>query len=251
MVCVPFLVTATTPSKSERYFVTGNERTPFNFYQGGAESTAYHLDAADKFSFLVELMNMNMEDQVVYITMTYDILDGSLPKGWKDVKTVFLDVKSCGTSEVKPPQGKTEFALESEPWTPNIEGTILDAGGHLHDGGMHVDLIASSNSTLCRSAARYSEKPEYIWRGAAMDGDKIARDHISSMTGCETKNLQVRQMRRDQKWVIKAQYDYTQRIGNQENGKPSEIMGIAIILVSVPSGKLWTCSMTTANWSNG
>jgi hypothetical protein len=35
-------------------------------------------------------MNMNMEDKVVYLTMTYDILDGPLPTGWKEVKAVWF-----------------------------------------------------------------------------------------------------------------------------------------------------------------
>jgi hypothetical protein len=235
-ICVPFLVSGTTPSRSERYFVTGNERTPFTFYQGGIEKAAYHVDAADKFGFILELMNMNMEDQIVYITQTYDILDGPLPTGWKEVKTVFLDVKSCLTSEYSPPVGKTSFLIESKPWTPNIEGKILDAGGHLHDGGVYVDLTSNATNTLCRSTARYSEKPDYIWRGAAMDGEKIARDHISSMGGCETKDLAGKEMQRDQSWVIKAQYDYNQKAGNEEGGKMAEVMGIAIVLVAVPPG---------------
>jgi hypothetical protein len=164
-------------------------------------------------------------------------LDGPLPAGWKETKTVFLDVKSCGTSESSPPSGKTNFLLESKPWTPNIEGKILDAGGHLHDGGVYIDLTANSADKLCRSTARYSEKQDYIWRGANMDGEKIARDHISSMGGCETKELTGREMKRDQRWVIKAQYDFNQKAGNEEGGKMAEVMGIAIVLVAVQPGK--------------
>ncbi|KAE9973059.1 hypothetical protein BLS_003770 [Venturia inaequalis] len=237
-VCVPFVVSGTSPSKAERYFVTGNERTPFTYYIDGIEKAAYHLDPEDKFGFILELMNMNMQDEVVYITQTYDILDGPLPAGWKETKTVFLDVKSCGTSESSPPDGKSSFLLESKPWIPNIQGKILNAGGHLHDGGAYVDVFANSTDKLCQSVARYSEKPEYIWRGTSMDGEKVAKDHISSMGGCETKQLAGKEMNRDQSWVIQAQYDFNQKAGNEEGGKMAEVMGIAIVLVAVQSGPL-------------
>lgn len=65
-ICVPFVVSGTSPSRAERYFVTGNERTPFNYYVDGIEKAAYHLDPEDKFGFILELMNMNMQDELVY-----------------------------------------------------------------------------------------------------------------------------------------------------------------------------------------
>jgi hypothetical protein len=237
MICTPFLFAGTTPSKSERFFVSGNERTALEYYKGdvGLEPSAYHVDASDSFRYILELMNMSMEDQVVYVTQTYDIVDGPLPAGWKDVKTVFLDVKSCLDSEVHPP-GTPQFTLESEPWMPNIEGRIVEVGGHVHDGGLHVDIFASLNDTLCRSAAKYSEKAEFIWRGVAMGGSKIAKDHVSSMVGCETKTGW--DLKRDQKWVIKAEYDFSKREGNQEDGKYSSVMGVAMMLVAIPPGEL-------------
>jgi hypothetical protein len=238
MICTPFLFAGTTPSKSERFFVSGNERTPLTYYQGGPdiESSAYHIDATDSFRYILELMNMNMDDQVVYVTQTYDIIDGPLPEGWKDVKTVFLDVKSCLDSEVHPP-GTPQFMLESKPWVPNIEGRIVEVGGHVHDGGIHVDIMASPNEPLCRSAAKYSERPEFIWRGTSMGETKIAKDHVSSMAGCETKHGW--KLNRDQKWIIKAQYDFSKREGNQEDGSYSSVMGVAMMLVAVPPGELF------------
>lgn len=70
-----------------------------------------------------------------------------------------------------------------------------------------------------------------------MDGEKVARDHISSMGGCETKDLVGKEMKRDQSWVIKAQYDFNQKAGNEEGGKLAEVMGIAIVLVAVKPGR--------------
>lgn len=79
-------------------------------------------------------MNMNMEDKLVYLTMTYDIKDGPLAPGWDQVKTFWLDANSCGTSEVPAPQQNGSFVIESKPWKPNFEGRVLSSTGHLHDG---------------------------------------------------------------------------------------------------------------------
>jgi len=229
-----------TARNTERYFVTGNERTVFNYYKtgvGGSNGTAYHLDAADKFFWLVELMNMNMKDESVYITMTYDILPGALPQGWKEVKTVFLDANSCKSSELPSPKGKTQFSISSKPWKANVEGPIIDSIGHLHDGGVQIDILASG-SQLCRSTPVYSGKSEYVFKDTtmAMHGDKISRDHISSMSGCGPKDVKIAQMTRSQTWITKGNYDYNKRAANIEGGKPSEIMAIAIVLVAVPPG---------------
>lgn len=226
---------------AERYFVTGNERTPFNYYKAGAggEGSAYHLDAADKFFYLVELMNMNMNDATVYITMTYDIIDGALPTGWKEVKTVYLDANACKSSEVPSPKGKTQFTIASKPWKPNVEGPIIDSIGHLHDGGIDIDILATASTPLCKSTTIYSAKPEFVYRdtGMAMHGDKVAKDHISTMSGCGPSDVKVPMMSKDQSWKTTGSYDYTKRAANLEAGSPSEVMAIAIVLVQVPPGK--------------
>lgn len=237
--CLPFVGFGSSPSRSERYFVTGNERTPFNYYQPGMEGgTAFHLESQDRFTYLVELMNMNMKAQTVYITMTYDILDGPLPQGWKEVKAVYLDANSCLTSEVRPPKQNGGFSIQSKPWKPNIEGKIIDAIGHLHDGGVEVDLKATQSNSLCRMPAAYSEKPEYVFKGMDMGGEKTAKNHISSMPGCTPKDFKVQSMNKNQSWVVKGNYDYGKREGNLENGKQSEIMAIAVVLVAIAPGKL-------------
>jgi hypothetical protein len=145
-------------------------------------------------------MNMNMKDFLVYITMTYDIVEGPLPQGWKDVKTVFLDANSCKSSEFASPKGETQFTISSKAWKPNIEGSIIDTMGHLHDGGTVIDILASDRSPLCKSTAIYYDKPEYVCRdtGKEMHVDKIAKDHISNMEGCGPKNIHVTRMSRDQ-----------------------------------------------------
>jgi len=228
---------------SERNFVTGNERMPFHYYKPTANGggSAYHLDSADRFFYLVELMNMNMNDAVVYITMTYDLTEGALPSGWEEVKIAFLDANSCKSSEVSSPKGKVVFDIASRPWKPNVEGRVIDSIGHLHDGGTQIDIYTNGFSApLCKSKAIYAGKAEYVYRetSMAMHGDKVAKDHISTMANCGPEDIQVQRMSKNQAWTTKGFYDYNTRSANLEGGAPSEIMAIAIVLVAVPAGNL-------------
>ena len=134
---LPHLDVLTSVSRAERNYFCGNERTAFDHNPNGKDlsrGTGYQITSADKFHYLVDLMNMHMEDKLVYLTMTYDILEGQLRPGWNDTKAFWLDAMSCLTSEVWPRKQTGGFTIESPTWTPNFEGKLLWSVGHLHDG---------------------------------------------------------------------------------------------------------------------
>jgi len=134
---LPHFVVRELPRNAERYFTSGNERSPFDFnpdWKDMSYGSGYHLTKDDRFQFIVDLMNMNHDNKLVYLTMTYDVLDGPLPEDWEQVKTFWLDVNNCGTGEVHAPQQTGNFSIQSVPWKPNFEGRILGSTGHLHDG---------------------------------------------------------------------------------------------------------------------
>ncbi|KAF2665343.1 hypothetical protein BT63DRAFT_62241 [Microthyrium microscopicum] len=211
------------PWKTERYFSSGNERSVFNFNADGKDlssGTGYYVGPDDTFDYLVDLMNMNMEDKVVYLTMTYDILDGPLRPGWKNTKVVWLDADACGLSELPPPVEKGKFEMTSVPWKPNFEGKVIAAVGHLHDGGTDIEIRTNNNTQLCNSNARYAETPQYKFTWGKMGDDELAVDHISSMSHCGVKDTM---LSKDQEWSISGKYDFDQRAGNLDHGKQSEV----------------------------
>jgi hypothetical protein len=57
------------------------------------------INKEDKFHLIMDLMNANMEDAVLYFTLTYDYVEGH-PSGWKSLKPVWFDVANCGTRYV-------------------------------------------------------------------------------------------------------------------------------------------------------
>jgi hypothetical protein len=255
-VSLPHRVLNTDPSKGERVFSSGNERTRvmFNPPWSTGNQLGYFLEKTDKFAFIVDLMNQNMDDKTVYMTITYDVIEGR-PTGIDNIKAIWLDVAQCGTSEVIPPQQKGQFKIEST-WTANLEGEVLGLGAHLHDGGAYA-TIAVDGTVICNSTATYGTdgKPMGGGGGAApasgltggvSGGPGMAMadsgghaspsaKHISAMSGCQGDKLAVKQLKKGQKWVLTGYYDYDKNDGmKHDNGKQENIMAISIMFVKNP-----------------
>jgi hypothetical protein len=66
----PHFAVGTSPDKSERGFSSGNERTAITllnrkeFMEGKVKRAGYPIRKTDEFRWIVDLMNMNMEDKV-------------------------------------------------------------------------------------------------------------------------------------------------------------------------------------------
>ena len=103
-ISVPHAVVGRTPRNSERIFASGNERTNIIFPDAGVKDAGIKLRKTDQFGAVLEFMNENTEDKIVYLTMTYDFIPGHPFKD--DIRPLWFDVRQCGTSEVNPPKGK-------------------------------------------------------------------------------------------------------------------------------------------------
>jgi len=245
---LPHIDVNSSPQASERYFSSGNERTHIDLDILGAEKTkwGYHIKRSDNFGFIVDLMNMNMQDKTVFLTMYYDVVDGPLPAGWDDIKVVWFDANQCGTSEIRPKSQSGSYNVASSYWRPNFEGRILGVGGHLHDGGVDLDII-EGKTKLCTSKASYGETKEYLTFGgkggghggmAGMNnGHDTPEAHISRMTACYIDRvLPVTHVKKGQQWYVEAHYDYNKFQGMKDKGYQSEVMAIALMYVAVKPG---------------
>jgi hypothetical protein len=237
---LPHFAVGTDARHSHRNFASGNERTPADltpFIKSGKKVGLY-LRKTDEYRYIIDLMNMNMHDSTVYLTMTYDFFDGPIKQDWMDLLPVWFDADQCGMSDVKPLKEHGKFTISSNPWTPVVEGEVVGMGTHLHDGGLALRIIVDNSTEACNSVARYGETPEYIFKMpmSNMHGPdvKIAEKHISSMSTCYFNDIGVRKMTKDQSWVLKGDYNYDEHPGNSEDGEPSEIMAIGIAYVAVP-----------------
>lgn len=147
---MPHMLMGSSPSNSERFFSVGNEKSVARFNPPWVKDQllGYHLYENDKISFIVDLMNQNKQDKVVYMTLTYDYIEGH-PNGIDSIKAIWLDVAQCGTSEILPPVQKGQFVSQYN-WTANIEGEILGAGG-VRQHRFHFSFGNNANETSSMS----------------------------------------------------------------------------------------------------
>jgi len=245
---LPLINIGSTAAGSEESFSSGDERTPLLMGVDGKIDAGYHVTADDKFAMIVDLMNINMDDRTVYLTVIFDYVP-SQPEGWDNVKPVWFDVDQCGTSEVEAPRQDGHFVVTSQPWKPNFEVDVLGVGGHLHDGGDKLEIL-TDDATTCNSQATLGGDPAFISPEMNMaepmppNAMKFAKSHISKMSVCyggdgggntTFNKLAVKKLSSSQSWTVKGHYDYSKYPGDLElDGKQASIMAIAIMYVRVP-----------------
>jgi hypothetical protein len=117
----------------------------------------------------LELMNMDDVEKFVWLTMNYEFVEGPHPeyKLGKTVWTNIAPVPPCpgakrfdwGPSNLTlAQQPKSQvFSEHSQPWTAPKNGLIMTTGGHLHDGGVSLQVY-HNDKVICDSASIYSEK---------------------------------------------------------------------------------------------
>jgi hypothetical protein len=210
-------------------------------------------------------MNMNIGSKQVYLTIYYDYVDGH-PANFKEVKPVWMDAAQCGTSEVYGRNPGAKFDFASPAWVANFEGEIMGAGGHLHDGGTKLDILADKK-VVCTSVPTYgTDEQARIRATAAIKGDiaplpdqsamsahssmpgmsggsgHMSANHIIAMSICADnesglKNmpistLGIHRVKKGQNWTLKAYYDYNAHTGMKGSlGSMSSVMGISIMYV--------------------
>jgi hypothetical protein len=113
----------------ERFFSSGNERTPGNMadIQHQSIKTGYHITTKDTLAVRVDLMNLDAFEKIAYLTIDYEFVPGAPQPGWQTTKAVWMDVAGCSDSEAKAPND-AQFMLFSKPWTSKLNGTMLSVG---------------------------------------------------------------------------------------------------------------------------
>lgn len=149
----------------ERFFATGNERTAIAFPSG----YAYRVRFWDSWNMLVDLMNMMADQQTVYVQLTFTI--EPFWAGLKPLKSIWLDINDCGSSEYTTPVGQH---TASWSWTSNLAGDVVAAIGHQHDYGQQISATDTRNNrTICTSHADFPSSMESPYMG-----------HIDKMSTC-------------------------------------------------------------------
>jgi hypothetical protein len=228
------MIVGATAKGSERFFASGNERTKVFFPDWNVTDAGYPLRKADRIALIVDLMNQNFEDKVVYVTIYYDYVEG-IREDWDQVKPVWFDIDQCALSEIFPPAQTNAFTITATTWDSNVNGDIIGLAGHLHDGGTNV-VVEADGKLVCDSIASYGGSPEFLSKPQPEPSSGHSHggtEHISDMTACTPgKGLGIPEIKNGQQWSLKAVYDFGKFKGMvRDNGNLDSVMGIAIMYV--------------------
>ena len=130
----------------ERFFASGNERTPLSLPPG----YGYRVRWYDSWNLLVDLMNHAPVAQTVYFQVTFTYRPPWDPV--KPVRPVWLDIDQCGDSKYAIPEG---FSDSHWDWSVNVPGKVVAMLGHVHGHGIAVEATNESQggASICRSTA--------------------------------------------------------------------------------------------------
>ncbi|KAK4890090.1 hypothetical protein LTR27_011196 [Elasticomyces elasticus] len=149
---------------AQRFFASGNERTAVDltptFSALGTQHLGYPVAENDTFVVSGELMNMLDTPQEVVFSMVFEFLPAP-PTYFKHVVPFWLDVGGCGDSDVPAKPGK-QFEYVSPVLTASSHWDIAFIGGHLHDGGTHLDVIRNEEISCLNAGSTLPGDQFYI-----------------------------------------------------------------------------------------
>ena len=206
----------------ERFFASGNEKLPVDFTRGSEGNLGYFLGSEPKVILFAELMNMNEHEESAVLTITYDFVSSADAKDFSSIRTLWLDVGGCEGSgmPVNSSMG-SQFDFTSQPFTVTEPARIMFSGGHLHNGGTHVE-ITKNGQLLCDAVAKYT-------------------DHdISSMSSCVKFTDDQASLKPGDQLSIRAYYDTdAHSLMKNTDGSFEDVMGISLVYVTpVKEGSL-------------
>jgi stress up-regulated protein Nod 19 len=152
----------------ERFFASGNERTPISFPAGYGYRVRYY----DSWNLLVDLMNHSTTSKTVYVQVTF-----TMRPSWESVarlRPVWLDIDQCGDSEYSIPAGYSDTHRD---WKVNVPGKVVAMLGHVHGHGIAVEATNESKGgqSICRSVATLDPTDVHsVLKMSTCTGDPLA-----------------------------------------------------------------------------
>lgn len=138
--------------------------------------TGYFLSNSSKLVSLAELMNETPDPREAVMTVEFEYIPSPVPAEFQQMKSIWLDAAGChGASEVPVPAGKEDSTFTIQPpeaWqVPSgfKENLIVGLGGHMHDGGMDLQVL-KNNESVCDCVATYGATADYVDMMANMQG---------------------------------------------------------------------------------
>jgi hypothetical protein len=228
---------ATLPIAAAPFYLIGNERLPIVFPQAGVYLTKNASIVLD-----VLLQNLEVAESQVYLDMDYDYLQGQ-PAGYSDITPVPQDALGLGAILGTTKQTGA-WEKTSSKYTVHEDARILMMYGHVHDGGLHTEILVNGK-VVCDSVAYYGDMKvppgQLTTAPTHMHGDmRRKRDdpktnsHISAFGEC----VNIGTVNKGDNITTKVYYDFNQRAATpMANGKQDGLMGISMTYLGLPMPK--------------
>lgn len=156
-----------------------------------------------------ELMNMYDHSQEVVVSTIWDFVPSDA-SAFAEAVPFWLDIGGCDSSE-QPAMAAGEFSYASPENTTHFNGKVAAIGGHLHDGGTHLEIL-KNGKPICNTQAAYKG------------------DHISQMSTCSDATP----VAPGDRWSLSAHYDTSEHVPMANNdGSLEPVMGIALVYIAM------------------
>ncbi|KAF1811034.1 hypothetical protein P152DRAFT_475087 [Eremomyces bilateralis CBS 781.70] len=223
----------------ERIMAVHNDRNATYYGSGFDDKAGYFIRPEDTIDVELEIKNDIDTLTPVYFTTEFEFVPLSTedanktPKelGYKEVKALWLDAASCDDmgSEILAPLNTTKFTLEGAPWTASFAGSLITTVGHMHDGGVHLEVFRDGEQ-VCNSLTTYGGSEEYIPRKETIAAGAPDTVHVSSFGACHDFG----KFEKGDNITLKAHYDFDKYPGGRNlKNNLSGLMGIAVIILGV------------------
>jgi hypothetical protein len=217
------------PKNMERMLAIHNDRNETFFGNTATDEMGFYLAETDVMDLELMLKNeVNTAKNIVF-SIEWEFVPGKQP-GWGEVRGIWMDAAPCDAmmSDIDPPSGKTQFKLTGPQWTSSVDGRLLNTVGHMHDGGVEVDILRN-NAPVCTSKASY-DAVGYVPSEKALKDGAAKMSHISSYSPC----IGIGEIKKGDQLALSASYDFNKyKAGVNKIGKVSHVMGVAMVFVEV------------------
>jgi Stress up-regulated Nod 19 len=165
------------------YFIRGTADLNSNRYTtaDGSFKAGFYIGKDAPITQMIDIVNYNNNTRKVYTVSEVEYLEGKQPGFLQSVSTG-IDLGMCnglgqtGTF-IYAPKNQKKFSFTGKDMTFERDGYILNAWGHLHDGGVDME-VKINGKEVCRSKAEYGGVGHEITIGG-----EIVKT-ISGMTRC-------------------------------------------------------------------
>jgi stress up-regulated protein Nod 19 len=141
------------------FVVSGNDEAPNMFTTpDGTFNSGYLIGPQQMLAMQAELVNYRTEEQKVYVTVDYEYVQTPAETPADSVVALF-SVTGCGFPDYHRPASQKVYNVTSDTISVPTDGFIINAKGHLHDGGDHI-ILELNGQQICNSHAIYGPMKE-------------------------------------------------------------------------------------------